>query len=580
MPPVVQRVLIPVGLVALTLATYGPLWNNDFINLDDETWITRNPHVRAGLTPHDVEWAWDGFHEANWVPLTWMSLQLDASLSPGRVTGGEHTPSAVVCHAQNLFWHTATVVLLFFTLRRMTGAVWCSAFAAALFAVHPLHVESVAWATERKDVLSTFFLVLAMLAYSGYTERPGLGRYVLVLSCFVLGLLAKPMLVTLPFCLLLLDWWPLRRLERGADKAQRIEQGKGKGGGAAAKRRKATSGASGQPSAPVRGPSWLLVEKVPLFAVAVAAGVVTVLAQRSGGATQSTTGLSLTARLANAAAAYGWYLEKTVWPSGLAPFYPHPHEHWRWGPVLVGGVVLLAVTVTSLAGARRWPWLTVGWLWFLGTLVPVIGLVQVGDQARADRYSYVPHIGLFIALVWSAAAVLDRLRVPAALRAAAAGCCLVPLSVLTWVQVDYWQDAGTVWEHALAVTSGNDRAHFNLANYLADRGWAERNPALLAGAREHYAAAVALEPGDFRYRYNYGTLLLNRGELDQAREQFERFVELNPAEENAWYNLGLTQLRTGQPARAVQSLRRALTLKPGSADTLKLLREALGRLGR
>jgi tetratricopeptide (TPR) repeat protein len=572
--------VLSVGLVVLTAAAYGPVWHNGFINLDDETAITQNPDVLGGLTPRDVRWAWTTFHTGNWIPLTWLSLQLDTDLSP-TLSDGRHAPDPVLFHAQNLFWHAATVVLLFWTLRRMTGAVWCSAFAAALFAVHPLHVESVAWATERKDVLSTFFLVLTVLAYARYAERPSARRYLLVLACFVLGLLAKPMLVSLPFGLLLLDFWPLRRwgwgvppsVESGGKKEKPARDRRGGKRGAQAVA--SLSGTSAR-----RGLGWLLVEKLPLIALAAAASAVAVVAQRSSDAVWSAAELPADQRLANTAASYGWYLARTFWPAGLGLFYPHPHEHWRWGAVLAGGAVLLAVTVTSLAGARRWPWLTVGWLWFLGTLVPVIGIVQVGDQAHADRYAYVPHIGLFVALAWSAAALLDRLRVPTVLRATAAAACLVGLAALTWVQVGYWHDSGTVWEHTLAVTRDNHRAHYNLANYLFfERGRAGGDAAALALAREHYERALVLRP-DFRYRYNLALLLRAEKDFDAARQQFLELVRLDPGSEDAWYNLAVEQLRSGRPEEASASLRQVLRINPRAADARALLRVAQSEQGR
>jgi tetratricopeptide (TPR) repeat protein len=577
--------LVSAGLVVLTTCAYGPLWDNGFINLDDEGAISENPYVAGGITPSDVHWAWTTFLSGNWIPLTWMSLQLDASLSPGPDPAAGTAPSAVVCHAQNLFWHTATVVLLFCTLRRLTGAVWCSALVAALFAVHPLHVESVAWATERKDVLSAFFLVLTVFAYARYAERPSAGRYLVVFGSFVLGLLAKPMLVTLPIALLLLDYWPLRRWPVAAQ-----------GPGAATGRRGVP-----RPGA-VSGPGWLVLEKVPLLVVAAADSAIAVLAQRSSHAVETLANVTLGSRVANAVVSYGWYLDKTFWPTGLALFYPHPHADWAWGPVLGWGAALLAVTAAVLAGARRRPWLAVGWLWFVGTLVPVIGLVQIGGQAHADRYAYVPHIGLFVAVVWGAAALRARLGVPAAVGVLAAGAWLATLAALTWVQLGYWRDARTVWEHALAVDAANARARqdlardlFKQAQRLAGRGWAEKDPALLDRSQENYAQAVQVHPDDVALRQNFALLLTGRGEFAAAAEQFEaaaaRLVP-KPTDDRqglalarlraglVWHNLGVVRLRLGQAVLAEQAFRRALACNPPAANTRAQQGTALWEQGR
>jgi tetratricopeptide (TPR) repeat protein len=563
-------VLVSAGLVVLVLAAYAPLWVNQFIDLDDGLYVWQNPHVLGGLTGPNVAWAWTTSHAGFWFPLTWMSLQLDATLSPGLRLGDQASPAAVF-HGQNLFWHAATAVLLFWTLRRLTGSLWCSALVAALFAVHPLHVESVAWATERKDVLSTFFLVLTVLAYAHYAERPTAGRYFLVLASFVLGLLAKPMLVTLPFALLLLDFWPLHRWRRAPEPMTVKESERKKSGG------KDTA----VPPAPVfgRGSRGLLLEKVPLLAVAVAAAVVTVLAQRTTRAVRPLSDIPLSARLANAVVSYGWYLEKTFWPAGLEVFYCHPRGNWQWGPVLAAAAAVAAITAGAVAGARRWPWLAVGWLWFLGTLVPVIGLVQSGDQARADRFVYVPHVGLFVALAWAAAALADRLRVRAAVRAAAACLCLAGLATATWVQVGYWHDQETLFAHTLAVNPDNHRAHYNVANYYARRAAAEGDPGLLRLAREHYDRAIALQP-DYRYYGGLGVLLVSAEQFTQAQEQLEKALALNPDAAEVWHMLGVARLRAGRPAQAEQALRRALEIDPDAADRRAELGNALWKQGR
>jgi tetratricopeptide (TPR) repeat protein len=539
--------LIGLGLVVLTLAAYGPVWDNGFIDMDDEEYITDNAQVLGGLTGKDIAWAWATYDGSIWMPLTWMSFQFDATvasaLSGSRI---KLTTLAVVCHWQNLLWHCATVLLLFVVLRRLTGALSPSALTAALFAVHPLHVESVAWASERKDTLSTFFWVLTMLAYCRHVERPSLGRYLLVVAAFVAGLLAKPMLVTLPCVLLLLDWWPLRRW--GWREGEAPAEPKGDG----------SAGAS---------PSQCLLEKVPLFLIAGAACFVAVQAQQSTGAVLRIEDLSWADRLANAVLSYGWYLGKTFWPTELAAFYPHPEANWQWAPVLISAAVLLAVTIAALVWARRWPWLLVGWLWFLGTLVPVIGLVQIGLQARADRYVYVPHIGLFIALVWSAAALARRVRLPAAVQAGAAGMVLLLLMVVARAQVGYWRDTESLWTHALQAVPNNHRAHFGLGRPIFQLAKQTGDRDLLEKARPHFEQAVALWPNQVEYRSCLGMILLNQGKLAEAVRHLQAGVRRDPEAIWVWHNLGLAQRRQRHFQEAVESLSRVLELAPMSVRT-------------
>ena len=333
-----------------TLLAYSPVVNHDFLSYDDNQYIVSNPHVSPGLTRDGFVWAWTHFHAANWHPLTWLSHMVDCQLFG--VESAKH-------HFVNLLLHTANAIALFLVLRRLTGETWRPFWVAAFFALHPLHVESVAWVAERKDLLSTFFGLLALGAYARYADRPGLGRYLLVVLAFVLSLLSKPMLVTLPFVLLLLDGWPLRR----------------------------------------DGWRWLVLEKVPLLLVSAASCAVTVFAQRAGGAVVPLERMPLEVRAASAVLAYLGYLRQTIWPIGLAGFYPM--QAMRLGTVAAAGLGLVLVTGLALALRRRAPAVLVGWLWYLGTLVPVIGLVQVGAQASADRYTYVPLIGIFIAGAWA-----------------------------------------------------------------------------------------------------------------------------------------------------------------------------------
>jgi tetratricopeptide (TPR) repeat protein len=536
---------VSAGLVVLTLAAYGPLWRNDFIDLDDKVYVTDNDAVKQGLGRDSVVWAWTTFHGGFYFPLTWMSLEVDGSLFPLHDPAGRPLPNPAVFHGQNLLWHTATVVVLFAVLRRMTGALWRSAAVAALFAVHPLHVESVAWATERKDVLSTFFWVLTMLVYVRYVQTRGPAWYVAVVFTYLLGLLSKPMLVTLPCALLLLDVWPLGRLRWPAPAGgRRAEEGHEEAGAV--------------------GRGWVLLEKLPLFALAAGASWLAVITQRHANALVPAEIAPLPARLANAVVSCAWYLEKTFWPAGLAVFYPHPFTDWTWGPVIAAGVVLALVSLVVAVLSRRMPWLPIGWLWFLGTLAPVIGLVQVGMQARGDRFVYVPHIGLFVALVWTAAAVLERLRAPATVQAVLAGGILAVLTVLTARQVTFWHDTRTIWAHALAVTSDNHRGHANLAVHLAGLARSERSlqeaRTILEEAREHAAKAVALAPTG-EYQYNLGVVCLYQGDLTAAGEAFGAAVQQDPNHVDWWHNLGVVRLKQRRPVEAARALERALALE-------------------
>lgn len=539
------RLTVSIGLVVLTLLTYGPLWQNGFVDLDDEEVVVKNNFVNSGgLTISKVAWAWTTFHYGNWIPLTWMSLQLDASLSSLlNVQGGDQGPLARIIHGQNLLWHTATVVLLFLTLDRLTGSLWRSTLVAALFGVHPLHVESVAWATERKDVLSAFFWVLTLLLYARYAHHASWGRYLLVVGTFVLGLLAKPMLVSLPFVLLLLDWWPLRRW-------------------------------------PAAGSGRLLSEKVPLFAVTAAACVVAFVAQKHAGSVQALTHIAVPDRLANAVVSYGWYLEKTFWPVDLTAFYTHPKGSWHWSTVLAASSVLSVWSVVAVSTARSLPWLLFGWLWFLGTLVPVIGLVQVGEQAYADRYAYLPHIGLFVALVWSAGALSDRLRLSVWLRGGLATACLLLLTSLTWIQVGYWRNAETLWAHAVQATADNHFATYCQGRRLYFLGKQTGDPVLLARAQTYFAKANALAPDQYRYLGALGQVLLDQGQLAESRDCFQRLTHLFPTEVWALKILGTVQRRQGQLDEAVRTFREALELNPTLADSRTELGQVLWQLGQ
>jgi hypothetical protein len=437
-----------IALVGLTVVAYVPLWSNEFVDYDDDVYITRNPRVLEGLTWSGIRWAWTNDEAPYWLPVTWMSFQFDAQFFSTRTSEGKVLPSPEAFHCQNLFWHAAGVLLLFALFCRLTGACWCSFLVAALFAVHPMHVESVAWAIERKDVLSGFFGILTLWAYVRYVEKPRWTWYVAMSFAFLLSLLSKPMLITLPFVLLLVDLWPLRRWGRA-------------------------SHARDETVTPVRKQvpfRRLVVEKLPLFVLAGAIAVVTTALREQHGAIVPLAVISLSARLGNALTAYGWYLSRTFWPVGLTVLYPHPRENWSVLHACAGAGLLSVVTALCLWQARQRPWLIAGWLWFVGSLLPVIGLAQGGAQAWADRFCYWPHIGLFFAIVWGLAELVARVRVPALVSATVGALVLAVLLRMTWVQVGYWQNGVTLWEHTVDMTDDNDRAHEHLSACYRGQG--------------------------------------------------------------------------------------------------------------
>jgi tetratricopeptide (TPR) repeat protein len=530
-------------LVVATLAVYGQLRNHQFINYDDNSYVYNNPLVQAGLTLKGLTWAFTTTSAGNWHPLTWLSHMLDCQLFG--LNPGDH-------HLTNLVFHIANSLLLFLWLLYLTPSLGCSFMVAALFALHPMHVESVAWVAERKDVLSTFFWLLTMWAYVWYVRRPGLGRYLLILVGFCLGLMAKPMLVTLPFVLLLLDYWPLARLSF-------------KGGRAAA-------AASPPPESGV-ALKRLVWEKAPLFGLAALFSLVAFYAQKEVGALWTGKTLPFTLRLANALVAYVSYLGKMFWPARLAVLYPYPGPNLPLWPAVAAGLGLAALSFLALRQARRHPYLLVGWLWYLGTLVPVIGLVQVGRQAMADRYTYVPSIGLFIAVVWGTAALAARWRAPRWLLPVGAGVVLSALAVCTWVQVGYWRDSISLYDHTLKVTRGNPVIQNNLGEAWAAQG-------KLAQAAAHYRAALRLQPDFAQALYNLGAALGAQGKLAQAAAQYRAALRLKPDFPEAQNNLGEVLATQGKLAQAEAQYRAALRLRPDLAVTRNNLGVALANQGK
>ncbi len=545
------RIVLAALLAAATLAALWPVVGNGFVNFDDPTYVTDNPHVRQGLG--GIGWAWTATRAANWHPLTWISHMLDWQV---------HGAEPMGHHLTSLMLHLASVLLLFLALDRLTGSSGKSAFVAAAFAVHPLHVESVAWIAERKDVLSGLFWMLALLAYARYARSPRAFCLLLVALVLALGLAAKPMLVTLPFVLLLLDVWPL-----------------------------------GRSSAAGKGAWRLVAEKIPLFALAAASCVATVVAQRAGATVAPFARYSLVERLSNAVVSYVGYLGKLFWPVDLAVYYPHPGSALPAWKVGGSALLLIAITVVALRLRRGRPYLLVGWLWYLGTLVPVIGLVQVGAQAMADRYTYLPAIGIFLAVAWGVPDAWQALRsrrprpgttAESGARAAAgsagsagaertamwiaAAVTVIVLAAGARVQTRYWKDSRTLFERALAVTENNFMAHNNLGIVLAESGQAPQ-------AIEHYRAALRIRPDFANLHVNLGTALRGQGRGDEALVHFAEAVRLDRNLLEAQYNYGLVLGYQGRLDEAIAHYREALRIDPSHALTHNNLGNLLGQQG-
>jgi tetratricopeptide (TPR) repeat protein len=526
-------------LALVTLLAYLPAARNGFLIYDDNTYVTDNRTVQNGLTWAGIQWAFTTGFGGNWHPLTWLSHMADCEWF-GLNAGAQHSV--------NVLFHATNVVLLFLLLLRLTQALWPAVFIAALFAWHPLHVESVAWISERKDVLSTFFALLALLAYARYAQkrsrvedrgsragngslalgpRPSTLDYTLALLCFAFGLMAKPMLVTLPFVMLLLDYWPLQRFNPPVS-------------GARVRR--------------------LVLEKTPFFLLTAISCVVTFLAQRHGEAVMTLQKFSLAARIENALVAYEQYLVKMIWPAHLAVFYPLP-KHFSGMQVMAAVVVLAVISGLVWQARRRSPWLLVGWLWFLGTLVPVIGLVQVGSAALADRYTYFPLVGLFIAVAFGARELIGRwafLKIPAAI---AAGLALAACLALTENQLRYWHDSESLFTHAIAVTEKNSYAINNYGVALELEG-------RLTEALDRYQEAVRLTPDNARAQYNVGNLLDKMGRTGEARQALLEAIRINPDEASLHSALGQTLVELGRFDEARKQFTAAAQLDPASPGAI------------
>ncbi len=481
-----KLVFITLAFAALIIIVYTPLLGSDFINYDDPSYVTANSHVKEGLSIDSIGWAFSTFYFYNWHPLTWVSHMLDVQLFGLNPTWH---------HLVNLLFHITNSVLLFFLFRSMSGSLWKSLGVAALFALHPLHVQSVAWVSERKDVLSAFFWFVTMLSYAWYARKPGRGRYVLCIFLFCCGLMAKPMLITLPFVLLCMDYWPLGRLEWGQ------------------KRAKAGDGfVIGKPA------SLLLLEKVPMAVLAIASSVVTFLAQKRGGAIHDDNALS--ADMANGVANYLRYPLKMLWPDRLAVYYPYDPAAISPWLIVISLLFLIIISVMVIIFARRRPYLPVGWLWYLVTFLPVIGFLRIGEQAMADRYTYIPLIGLFVIIVWGTADLAERLNISGTAVGAAFITVLTGCSILANLQARTWKDSVTLFSHAVAVTDNNWIAHKNLAAALARQG-------NFTEALQHVSESLRIRPEPLEY-VSQGWLYLQLGDFAKAVESCDNALKMAP----------------------------------------------------
>ena len=561
-----SKVAVCAVLIAITWGVFGQTLRYGFVNYDDPAYVSENRQIQTGLSWKNVVWAFTHVHSHNWHPFTTISHMLDCRLFG--LKPGAH-------HFVNVLLHTASALLLFFLLEQLTGAFWRSAFVAALFAIHPLHVESVAWIAERKDVLSGFFFMLTLLAYVHYARKPNVGRYATMSILFVCGLLSKPMLVTLPAILLLLDYWPLNRS------------------------RKSEAGSQKEFT-----PAKLVLEKIPLLVLAIGSAIATLIAQRGG--ILETAYLPFTWRIANAASAYLIYIWQMFWPINLAAIYPHPGRLPLW-EAAVASALLVVVTALAIFLRKQRPYLITGWLWYLIVLLPVIGLVQVGSQAHADRYTYLSQIGLYIAIVWSVVDLLRSFRYRREIFAACAPIIIAMLGWRAWIQTSYWHDTERLWNRTIAVTGQNDFARFALGEYLLKvQRWDDaivqfqivlvRHPndpdanfqmgyALMekgdgAAAINHFERTLKAKPENPEAETNLGNVLLKADRAEEAVEHYRIVVRREPSSALGHYNLAVGLHQLGRLPEAIAQYRAALALDPKYPDAEEFLQQALSESGQ
>lgn len=562
-------VLVSLVLIAVNLIIYAPTWQHTFLHYDDPFYVSENAEVSQGLTGHGITWAFTSSHSANWHPLTWLSHMLDVQLFGMRA--GPH-------HIINVLLHIANSLLLFWLLFRTTGALFRSAVVALLFAVHPLHVESVAWIAERKDVLSALFWMLTFHAYISYTRQPLLRRRLILMGVFSLGLMAKPMLVSLPFLLLLFDIWPLHRVGLGPGQIQ----------------------------------SWLQLirEKIPLIIIAAVSSVITLIAQSRGGAIQNFNLIPFSSRMVNALAAYASYIGQMLWPNNLAVYYPYTPISVSFAALSI--IALIAISITAIRLAKRHPYLLVGWIWYLCALLPVIGLIQVGGQSRADRYTYLPLVGLFIMVAWGIPKIPEGRRYLNIALGSAAIILICALAIVARKQVHYWKNDIELWGHAVQVTpadyflrsnlgmalvAGRDleaaldqygeamrlKPDYSYGKWKLSDAYAEThntfgvslfNKGLWREAMAHYEEALRIKPGMAEAHGNLGTIFAIQGKTAEAVTEFEKALKINPQNPEMQYNMGLILAKQGLTDEAAVHYRKALEIKPRYAEPQKELGDA------
>ena len=519
-------------LILATTITYFPVKDSEFIDLDDDVYVTDNPWIQQGLNLQSISWAMTSLREGVWNPMTWISFMLDYQLFGLNPAG---------YHLTNLVLHLGSVLLLLGVLYRMTERFWPSLLVAALFALHPLNVESVAWVTERKNVLSTLFWMLSLWAYLEYLRKPVWQHYVGIMGFLILGLMSKQMLVTLPCALLLLDYWPLRRLgDNGKEFRVRLPH--------------------------------LVLEKVPLFAAVLGAGLLTLIAAHTDDALPSLERLSRGVRLANAPLSYALYLKKMVWPMDLAVFYPHPGS--TLSPLAVAlAILVLAGISLGVWWGRKSRYLVVGWLWYLGTLVPAAGLIQVGGQSMADRHTYIPAIGIFIMLIWGVAESAQAMRLRTAWLATASLGLIISMMVLTRQQLGHWKDSITLFEHTVAATEGNYLVHNNLGTALLERGNVD-------AAIENFSRVLEIRPHSDRGLYNMALALRAQGKIEESAHYLARALQSNPSMAEAYNNLGIILIAQKRLEDAITLFKEALEIAPRMEQAHSNLGTALISQGR
>jgi Tfp pilus assembly protein PilF len=512
------------ALAVITLVVFFQVRAFDFIIYDDHAYVTANPQVQSGLSLRNLVWAFSTTQASNWHPLTWLSLMLDCHLfgaNPGRL------------HLTNLLLHTASTVLLFIVLIKMTRAIWPSAFTAAAFALHPLHIQSVAWIAERKDVLSTLFWILTLLFYLRYTVRPSIARYVITLLAFALGLMAKPMLVSLPLVLLLLDYWPLGRFLN-----------------------------------PKHSLLKLLLEKIPFLFLAAVSSVITFVVQMQSGAVKDIVKFPFTIRVINAFVSYVQYIVKMFCPANLSIFYPHPGRLLHLSDAVVPVLLLIAITVLAIRFARTHGYMFVGWLWYVVTLVPVIGIVQVGNQAMADRYTYIPLIGLFIIIAWGLPELLGRYAFRKTILVVAAAVVILAMTVSACLQLHYWQNSITIFERAVEINPGDRFAQANL-------GVAFLRKNIFDEAIAHFNKALEIDPCDAMSHLDIGVALYRKDKIDQAAFHFEKALQIDPCDVEAHLNLGTAYIQQGKTRQAIEQYTEAIRIDPCCTEAFNLRQQLL-----